>query len=214
MAGSLMTRGQKLGVRQPVAVLSRFPALRRGFATLLAETGFLPAEPPDVAVWVTDPENRVLLIAAAGISDVSVVIDLTSMRSDVVVVALLPEVTPRIVRDAVLAGVTSVTSWDASREEVISLLQAAVVSRSVVPTSMLQGLMKHSRVRTGPTVITLEEEEWLRALARGETVSQLAGRIAYSEREVYRMLRALYERLGVRGRTEALVWAVHHGVIV
>lgn len=203
-----------MGVSQPVAVVSRLPALRRGFVTLLDETGFLPAEPEDVADWVSDPDNRVLLLAAAGIDEVGLVIDLTAKRDDVVLVVLLPEVTPRIVRDAVLAGVTSVTSWDASRDEVVSLLHAAMASRSVVPTSMLQGLIKGARVKQGSVDITREEEEWLRALARGETVSQLAGRIAYSEREVYRLLRALYERLGVRSRTEALVWAVQHGVIV
>ena len=206
-------RGHNLGVSQPVAVVSRLPALRRGFATLLAETGFVPAEPDDVADWVNGAENRVLLLAAAGIEDVDLVVDLTSMRGDVVIVALLPEVTPRIVRDAVLAGVTSVTSWDASREEVVSLLKAAMASRSVVPTGMLQRLIKSSRVKPGSVAITGEEEEWLRALARGETVSQLAGRIAYSEREVYRLLRALYERLGVRSRTEALVWAVQQGIV-
>jgi DNA-binding NarL/FixJ family response regulator len=147
------------------------------------------------------------------LEDMRLVVDLTSIRDDVAVVALVPEVTPQIVREAVIAGVTSVATWDASPEEVDSLLHAALESRSMVPTSVLEKLVKSSRVSGKPVDISREETEWLQALASGETVSQLAERISYSEREVYRLLRALYERLGVRSRVEALVWAAQHGVV-
>ena len=55
--------------------------------------------------------------------------------------------------------------------------------------------------------------DWLRALAAGATVHQLAERIGYSEREMYRLLRAVYDRLGVPNRTQALVWATRQGIL-
>jgi two-component system nitrate/nitrite response regulator NarL len=202
-----------MGAHQPVAVVGRLPALRRGFASLLADTEFAPEEPGDLIAWAGEPDHKVLLMVVSELEDMRLVVDLTSIRDDVAVVALVPEVTPQIVREAVIAGVTSVSTWDASPEEVDSLLHAALESRSMVPTSVLEKLVKSSRVSTEPVDISSEETEWLQALANGETVSQLAERIAYSEREVYRLLRARDETLGVRSRVEALVWAAQHGVV-
>ena len=57
------------------------------------------------------------------------------------------------------------------------------------------------------------EADWLRALGRGTTVTALAGRSSYSEREVYRRLGALYRKLGARNRAEALVAAARFGLL-
>ncbi len=49
------------------------------------------------------------------------------------------------------------------------------------------------------------ELAWLRFLASEETVADLAKRIGYSEREMYRRLRRLYSRVGASGRMGALL---------
>jgi DNA-binding CsgD family transcriptional regulator len=43
------------------------------------------------------------------------------------------------------------------------------------------------------------------------TVRQLADRAGYSERMMFRLLRDLYDRLRVKGRTEALMLARERG---
>ena len=73
-----------------------------------------------------------------------------------------------------------------------------------------------SRIPSSPDPqawITGDEAEWLRALADGATVAALAERIGYSERETFRMLGELYAKVGVRNRTEAIIWATRHGVL-
>ena len=51
----------------------------------------------------------------------------------------------------------------------------------------------------------LEELTWLRILAQGGTVHDLARQVGYSERALYRLLHALYGRMGVSSRTEAIL---------
>jgi DNA-binding NarL/FixJ family response regulator len=55
------------------------------------------------------------------------------------------------------------------------------------------------------------EIDWLHQLAGGLTVGQLAARVGYSERMMFRLLRELYDRLQVKGRTEALMLARQRG---
>ena len=50
-----------------------------------------------------------------------------------------------------------------------------------------------------------------RELAGGVTVAQLAAQVGYSERMMFRLLRELYDRLHVRGRTDALMLARERG---
>jgi DNA-binding CsgD family transcriptional regulator len=57
------------------------------------------------------------------------------------------------------------------------------------------------------------DADWLRALARGDTVAELASAAAFSEREMYRQLGALYERLGAANRAQAIVRAAQLGLI-
>lgn len=202
-----------LGANRPVAVVSAVPALRRGLTAMLDGTAFSPVEPDDLGSWVDGAENRVVLVAVSSPHDVHLVVDLRQARDDVVVVALVHELSPRTVREALVAGASSVASWDASPEEVVSLLEAGLASRSILPTGIMQILARRILLDDEPIELGREEMEWLRALARGETVSELANRIAYSEREMYRLLRGVYDSLGVSTRVEALVWAVQHGIV-
>ena len=47
--------------------------------------------------------------------------------------------------------------------------------------------------------------------AGGSTVAALANQAGYSERAMFRLLHGLYQRLGVRTRTEALIRAHERG---
>jgi DNA-binding NarL/FixJ family response regulator len=179
---------------------------------MLDGTAFAPEEPDDPIAWAAAAGHRVVLVAVAEARDVGLVIDLRQTEKDLVVVALLPEITPSVVRDAVLAGVCAVAGWDTSSDELVALLTAGVESRSILPTHLLQELATTPETGSG-VELDQEQVEWLRALARGTTVNQLAEHICYSEREVYRLLRALYDRLGVGNRTEALIWAAQRGLV-
>ena len=62
-------------------------------------------------------------------------------------------------------------------------------------------------------MLSARDVAWLRALADGVTVASLARASGYSQREMYRLLSALYARLGVDSRTEALLRADRAGLL-
>jgi DNA-binding NarL/FixJ family response regulator len=66
---------------------------------------------------------------------------------------------------------------------------------------------------SGRVVLADHEISWLRELAGGLTVAQLAERSGYSERAMFRLLRRVYVRMQVRNRTEALLRAREQGLL-
>jgi DNA-binding NarL/FixJ family response regulator len=97
-----------------------------------------------------------------------------------------------------------------------SLLQlafeAVLDGTSLLPVDVLRALTAtapngqvHSR---SPST---EEINWLRRLAHGSSVIDLAQQAGYSERMMFRLLRALYVKLQVSNRTEALIRARDEG---
>jgi DNA-binding NarL/FixJ family response regulator len=59
--------------------------------------------------------------------------------------------------------------------------------------------------------ITTDQMAWLRHLASGMTVAELARVAGYSERAMFRLLQSLYRQLGARTRIEAIVRAQEQG---
>ncbi|MDH3260477.1 MAG: hypothetical protein OEM81_07755 [Acidimicrobiia bacterium] len=198
---------------EPVAVVTPFPVLRRGLFAALSGAAFAPEEPDDPLAWVGVDGHRAVLLAVDKRQDAQLVVDLRRGREDLVVVALLLEPTPETVRGVLLAGACSVAGWDASPEEVVALLEAGLEARSVLPTSMMHQLAMGATDEPGVPDLDRDQVAWLRALAAGATVAQLADRVGYSEREMYRLLRAVYDRLGVGSRTQALLWATRRGIL-
>ncbi|MGH8949687.1 MAG: hypothetical protein ACRDXF_12565, partial [Acidimicrobiia bacterium] len=127
-------------MNESVAVLTPFPALRRGLVSMLADTTFAPEEPDDPIAWLAAAEHRVVLVAVAKVRDVGLVIDLGQTDKDLVVVTLLPEISPHVFREAISAGACAVAGWDTSPDELVALLTAGVESRSILPTHLLQEL--------------------------------------------------------------------------
>lgn len=90
--------------------------------------------------------------------------------------------------------------------------------RYVTATLVINGLVVLPKVAAGGLTgegsheargagLTDQEVRWLKALAGGITVAQLARDARYSERSMYRRLSVLYRRLNVRNRTQALLAA-------
>jgi DNA-binding NarL/FixJ family response regulator len=91
------------------------------------------------------------------------------------------------------------------------VLEAAVSGVSLLPSDVLRALSEHRAITASGPDISDREVEWLRELAKGTTVAQLAERSGYSERAMFRLLRLLYARMQVQGRTEALMHAQQRG---
>jgi DNA-binding NarL/FixJ family response regulator len=112
------------------------------------------------------------------------------------------------------AGALSAVDESDDPSALVAALEAGGMGLSVASPRLLQSLAQ--RVPDGRDVASLisdEEADWLRRMGAGETVGDIAEEDGYSERALFRNLKALYQRLGVNNRTEALLWAGRHGLL-
>jgi DNA-binding NarL/FixJ family response regulator len=115
---------------------------------------------------------------------------------------------------AILTGATVAVPRDATPDTIRRIFDAAVSGESVLPLHVVRALASaHAAVVTDENDTSQQDLEWLRELVGGVTVAQLAERAGYSEHSMFRLLRDLYRRMGVKNRTEALIQAKEQGLI-
>lgn len=126
------------------------------------------------------------------------------------VVVLMIEPQVQDFADVFRRGGSALVPWETPAHHVLASIQAAVDGYSIVPTHVVHRISRNS---APGAVVGTEEVAWLRSLAAGTTVAQLAVVSGYAERSMYRLLRDLYERLGVTNRHEAIVVAARRHLL-
>lgn len=128
------------------------------------------------------------------------------------VVALLTTEDPDAHRSALEAGARATVFRDSPFEVVEAALRAARADFSGVPTSVVKAAPA-AVLPSEPPTVSEQELAWLNALAAGQAVRRLANAEHRSERDMYRVLRKLYLRLGAQGRVQAIVRAAKWGLL-
>lgn len=188
------------------------PVFRHGVAASLSSLGHLVEEPANAEVWLRERPGGVVLLTLCGAEDLDRLTALCRLRPRPLVVALLSAADASLGVRAMRAGARSVVA----REVTVSALQRAVSAtlggEAVMPTEVADLLVtgRGGRAPRG-LVPSAEQIDWLRRLSDGWTVARLALDTGYSERAMYRLLRALYQRIGVSTRLEAIVLAHDKG---
>ena len=193
----------------PVAVWTPVPTYRRGLVVVLAEGGFKPEEPDDLDIWVAAGGRRAVVASGCGTERLAA---LRQLSPSLAVVALLEDASLDAYRDALRAGASAAVPWDAPAATIVQVVQAAFDGQCVFPVPVAQALASSGPVELGLPGVSAIEADWLRKLAKGMTVSELANDVGCSSREMFRLLRSLYTRMGVRSRREALVEAARGGL--
>jgi DNA-binding NarL/FixJ family response regulator len=198
----------------PVVVIDPAPSYRLGLATVLSQAGFGPVEEPEDALsWLAMPGCRGMLLTIRSASDWEPLRRMAAAGPDSVVVALLLDPTPDRHAEALRAGATAAVAWDSSPQLIVDVLAAAVKGYTLLPTPIARGIATGQPPKHDPDWVTSQEVEWLRMLAGGLTVQELAARAGYSERAFYRVLHGLYGRMRVANRTEAILQASRWGLL-
>jgi DNA-binding NarL/FixJ family response regulator len=193
-----------------VAVVDPAPAYRRGLELELSEAGYRVEQPANMDRWAREPGVRALVVACRSASEARRLALTRARGTDAVAVALLGEDSPVAYRAVLETGVEAAVPRDAPVDRIVEVVGAALDRRTVLPTEVARSLARGEQEEEG---IDEEHADWLRALARGATVEELAESLGYSERAMYRQLRHLYEQLGAGNRTEALLEALRRGFI-
>jgi DNA-binding NarL/FixJ family response regulator len=192
-------------------VVDPLPLLRHGVAAALADLDCPVDAPNDLLGWADGQATRVVVLSLIGSADWDLLAELRTARPETLLLVLLdrPD-TPAYVQ-AFRAGAMAILPRQCSPDTLRQSLAALLGGFSIVPVTAVRSLAADSPERENRP--SPEELTWLQHLAGGSTVAELARTAGYSERMMFRLLRALYRKLPARNRTEALMFARGQGWI-
>jgi DNA-binding NarL/FixJ family response regulator len=199
---------------QRIAIAGGKPTWQRGMEATVTDLGYGTVGFSDLAAWRPGRGGRAVIVFIPDDKAFDAVVDFAVEYPHIPVVAVIPELDLASFAKAVRAGASGAVDDADSIEVLAAVLSAAIMDRVSMPLNIAEAMARRiPPPRDIGATVDHREADWLRALATGETVAGLAERIGYSERETYRMLGDLYQRLGVTNRTEAIIWATRHGVL-
>lgn len=189
-----------------LAVVDGQPISCIGVRRVCEDAGFTVADVDDPALR----DELCALVVVVHVEDDARLVGGWAERVACPIVALVPNLSPRCVKRVLSFGASSVIGCCATPEELLATLDSAIAGRTVLPSAVIRELAADAGQRES---VTPQERAWLKALATGATVCELACQSCYSERQLYRRLQALYQRLGARRRTDALLLAERAGLL-
>jgi DNA-binding NarL/FixJ family response regulator len=181
---------------------------------LLGDLGFNAFETPSLVEWKPGRGAAAVVAWAEGESAQSEIAAFAESHPLIPLVAILSDLDLAGVAMLLRAGAWGAVDAADPAETLGEALSSALADRVSMPRQIAAAMA--GRIPTITAVdqwVSAEQAAWLRELASGRTVAALSEQIGYSERETFRMLGELYASLGVKSRTEAIIWAARHGVL-
>jgi DNA-binding NarL/FixJ family response regulator len=196
-----------------IAVVDPLPLFRDGAVAALAAAGHVAQTPTDVLAWMRHVHGAVVVLTVQAEADWALLAEAAEIGPTAAsLVVLLEEKSTAAGIRAARAGARSVLGRQVSAEVLQRTVSAVIDGQAVLPalvaTALVTGVGIDADSARG---LTAEKLGWLRALATGSTISQLADQEGYSERAMFRLLRLLYRDMGVSSRIEALMRARDEG---
>jgi DNA-binding NarL/FixJ family response regulator len=186
-----------------IAVVDPLPMFQHGVAAVLSAAGHAVDVPSDVLAWVVCRQSALVLLTMAGEAEWHLLGRLC--RAGTPVIAMTDGSSGVLGARAIRLGARSVLPRDADAAVLRRTVEASADGQSVMPAAVAT-LLTGSAGADVPR-ISAAGATWLKQLASGTTVAQLAARSGYSERAMFRLLRSLYREMGVDSRVEAIMRA-------
>lgn len=117
------------------------------------------------------------------------------------------------------AGADGYLLKDVAAENLVSAIRDVYAGKSILHPDVTQKLLtrfvsKGEPEKVKPSdLLTDREIEVLKALAKGYSNQQIAEKLYISQRTVQNHLHNIYNKLGINGRTEAVIYAMQEGII-
>ncbi|MGW3667797.1 response regulator transcription factor [Streptomyces sp. NPDC005141] len=206
-----------------VLIADDHPVVRRGMSALLASL--------DGVEVVAEAANGEEALREAQLSRPDVVVmDIQMPVLDGVeatrrLTALLPEVAVLVVTmfeddetvvSAMRAGARGYLLKGAQQEEILTTLRSVAAGQYVIAPGVAARLLGRLAPAAAPATpfpeLTAREREVLDRVARGYPNARVAADLSLAEKTVANRLSAIFLKLGVSGRTEAVIMAREHGL--
>lgn len=191
-----------------VAVISRYELTRAGLTYLIEFD-------PDRAVVVGTGEAGGLVDHDVAVYDLagSEFTDDNELRRLVggmtAVVALQAEFRADVSERVLAMGVADVVPREVTAQGLLETVEHAAAGRRVAPTAVRAHSRDAARFTTG---LTDREVAILELIAAGLSNDQIAAKLYVSINTVKTHVRAAYKRIGARSRSQAVIWAMRHGL--
>ncbi|GIH01459.1 hypothetical protein Pma05_80310 [Plantactinospora mayteni] len=188
-------------------MIDPLPMYRHGVIAVLSAAGYQVGIPADPLKWARQSDGGLMLLTLATATDWNLLDRLRQEAPQQRVIAVLSEEAAGLGARAVRAGARSVLPREVTAAALRRTVEATIDGQTVLPAAVAAAL---TGTETEP-IVTADQLAWLRHLAAGMTVAELARLAGYSERAMFRLLQSLYRRLGARTRIEAIVRAQERG---
>lgn len=163
-------------------------------------------------VVAAGPAAEAVDLAVCGIRTEQDWDSLEQMLGDTPVFAIVPEPFEDNKVRALGLGAAGAGARNAALPEIVSAICAIPRGFMLIDLQLLQRLCL-SLAPEPPFRLSQEEREWLRQLSAGATIASLAREDGYSEREMHRVMRRLYDRMSVDNLYQALMEATRHRLL-
>lgn len=193
--------------------------LRQCFSEALAAA-------PDIEVVGLAADGREALIEAERVKPEIILMDLAMPNldgakaaklirergGDVKILMLSLHDDPKIVAGAMSAGVEGFISKDVDLEELVTIIRAVHQGREIHSPFMIDQRAPANSDIQGYG-LSEREIEALKLLVRGFSNSEIAGKLCVSEQTIKKEFVEIFDRLGVKNRTQAAVKSVQLGLL-
>jgi DNA-binding NarL/FixJ family response regulator len=216
-AARLPGKGFSVPLTVRIAVVDPLPMYQQGVAAVLAEAGYRVELPDDLLAWLQRRGEAVVVLTLRSEDDWNLLRRVRAEPPPPRVIVLLDDDRAATGIRAMRVGAWSVLPRGVTVRTLRRTVEATVSGQAVMPAEVALALATAPAAYaemppTGPpSTLSGDQMAWLRQLANGSTVAQVADRAGYSERAMFRLLRAVYERLGSHSRIEAIMRAKEAG---
>src|SRR4051812_11577775 len=158
----------------------------------------------------TTPDLVLMDLEMPGVDGVAATRRLAREAPDVRVVVLTSFADRDRILDALEAGATGYVLREAAPAELVAALRVAHGGESPLAPRAATAVL--SRLRTSAPALTAREKQVLQLIAAGLPNKRIATRLGITEQTVKSHVTRIFERIGVRDRTNAALWAQRHGL--
>lgn len=199
-----------------VAVADSRAPYAKGLTMMLRARGVGAVAPSSLEAWAAEGQVKIAFVNLSSELDWRRLEALHLLDESLLIVAVMDVMDRTACVRALNSGAVSILPRDIPVVEAVEIVDSLTHGRSSVPVAVMQALigrLSPFEDLGGEEALSSTELGWLRRLAEGSTVRDLADSVGYSEREMFRILRSLYGRMKVGSRIEALFLARERGWI-
>jgi DNA-binding NarL/FixJ family response regulator len=201
-----------------VLLVDDHPMVRMGLRVFLSESKDVAVigelSDGDAALSFVDreaPDVVLMDLSMPGVDGIAATRAIAAAHPEIKVVVLTTFVDRERVLDAVDAGAVGYLLKDADPEELVRSIRAAARGESPFAPRAAQALLADRSDRSArgdpAAILTDREREVLRLVGRGLSNKEIGRQLGISEKTVKAHLGAAFQRIGVRDRTQAALWA-------